>query len=352
MHIFMRSIFNLRLLRNMGRARVFVIIDEAICRDGAEYMRVLRPWRTWLTIDGLIVVGTPLEQESLGHLVSPACQAVVVVSESEQLVSSVCQQATAMGLVCIDGSYPLYPDRSVAMMQEVSHHDFELGGLNEWDGQPTQFGQYVLQHLSRTHCERIFPRYALPEILRLFQEHRREPINAIDIGCGPISRLRWGALQGWLSITGVDPLLDMYKIILERHGLMNLPKISCSRELSIRAEELSGHIARGSYDFAYSCNAIDHCEDPPLIMSQVAACLSQEGVFSLQVYPREGTRQGWTQLHQYDIYFGSDSQLVCQSRDGAIRALTGEETGFAIRETVVNDESQIVVLLERRRERG
>lgn len=215
------------------------------------------------------------------------------------------------------------------------------------DGQPTQFSQHVLQHLSQTHCERSFPTYALPDIRRLYQERGGKRIEALDIGCGSISRLRWGAIQGLLSITGVDPLLDMYRIVLERHGLVNLPEIFCQRELCIPAEELSQHVAPGSYDFAYSWNAIDHAEDPLLIVSQVAACLGAAGVFALQLYKRERTRQNWAQLHQFDIDFGSDGQLLCQSKDGSIRSLVGNDTGLALREVVVNDESYIVVLLER-----
>lgn len=346
MHIIMRSIFNLDSLRKIDKGRVAVLIDEGVGVDAAEYIRLLRPWRSWLKIDGVIMLAK-LPAGALKSLVSEACQAVVVVSEREDLVSSVRQECELLGLACVDGSYPACPDRNLAMQQEVAHHDFEIGGVNEWDGQPTQYARQVLQHLSQTHCERYFPKYALPDIKRLSQERGGRPLEAIDIGCGPISRLRWGALQRWLSITGVDPLLNMYRIVLERHGLLNLPEILCQRELCISAEELSKYVAPGSYDFAFSCNAIDHTEDPPFIVSQVAACLGLDGVFALESNKREGTRNNWAQLHQFDIYFGSDGQLLCQSRDGSVRPLIGDDVGLALRDVVVNDESYIVVLLER-----
>jgi SAM-dependent methyltransferase len=192
--------------------------------------------------------------------------------------------------------------------------------------------------------------YALPDIRRLSRERGGGPVDALDIGCGPISRLRWGALQGLLSITGIDPLLDMYHIVLKRHGLDNLPEICCQRELCIPAEVLSQCVTPGSYDFAFSCNAIDHAEDPPLVVSQVAACLRPGGVFALESNKREGSRNNWAHLHQFDIYFGSDGQLLCQLRDGSSRSLVGEEVGLKLREVVVDDDSYIVVLFEREKE--
>lgn len=345
----MRSIFNLRSLRKMGKGRVAVLIEEGCGIDGAEYAHLLRPWRSWLTIDAVMTLSKPLELETLRSLALAACQAVVVVSEQEKFVDSVRQECNLLGLTCIDSAFPVSSSRSLAMLHEVDHHNFEIGGFNEWDGQPTQCSQYILQHLSQTHCKRLFPSYALPDIKRLHHERKGSRIEALDIGCGPISRLRWGAIQGWISIAGIDPLLDMYHIVLERHGLVNLPEIFCQRELCISAEELSQHVAPSSYDFAYSCNALDHAEDPSLIVSQVAACLRPGGVFALQAYKREGTRQNWTQLHKVDIDFGSGGQLLCQSKDGSTRPLVGNHSGLTLREVVVNDGSYIVVLLERER---
>ena len=44
-----------------------------------------------------------------------------------------------------------------------------------------------------------------------------------------LSWLRWGTLEGLLNVTGIDPLIEVYEIILARHGLLGLPG-SCRPE--------------------------------------------------------------------------------------------------------------------------
>jgi hypothetical protein len=36
------------------------------------------------------------------------------------------------------------------VVREIAHHDFEHGGLNEWDGAPTKHSAHILQMHSRT----------------------------------------------------------------------------------------------------------------------------------------------------------------------------------------------------------
>lgn len=347
MHIVIRSIFNLRALRGAGRRRVTVLIDRVSGVEGIEYLRLLQPWRSWITIDAVVTLTEPPKPGVLKSQVSPTCQAVVVVSEREDIVRSVRRESESLGLTCIDSAYPSGPSRTLALCQEVAFHDFEIGGFNEWDEQPTKYSQHILKCLSVTHCEKIFPQWALPYIERLRQGQEGRPVEALDIGCGPISVLRWGVLRGLVSVTGVDPLLDMYHIILNRHGLSNLPEIFCQRELCISAEELSQYVPPGSYDFAFSRNAIDHVDDPPFLVAQVAVCLRPGGVFVLEFNTREGTHENWAQLHQFDLYLNSHRQLICQSRDGSIRSLVPEDTGFVLREIITNTDVYTVVVLER-----
>ena len=350
MHVVVRSIFNLRELRGTSGGRVAVLIDDASGVQGAEYIRLLQPWRGWLRIEAVITLSGSLPPKALQDVLPPPCKAVVIVSDRADLLRSVREECQRLDLVCIDSAYPPAPGRTQALLQEVAHHDFELGGLNEWDGKPTQYSQDVLQHLSLTHCQRTFPQYALPYIEKLRQDKGGERIEAIDIGCGAISVLRWGIIQGLMTVTGVDPLLDMYRIILERHGLSGLPGILCDRELCVPAEALSQYVNVGSYDFAFSRNALDHAEDPPLFVTQVGACLRPGGIFALEFYTREGTRENWEQLHRFDLYLDSDGQLVCQTQDGSVRPLVPHDAGLTLREVVANTESYTVVVLERERD--
>ena len=345
MHVSMRSILNLWLLPREARSRVAVLIDTHTGVTSAEYLELLHPWRSWLNLEAVLALSKPLEPDGLKGSMSPTCQAVVIVSERDDFVNAAQRECRTLHLPSVTSAYPSQGTRAAAMQAEVAHHDYETGGLNEWDGTPAQFSPFVLQHLSPVHCVRLFPSYALPYIRRLLQEQRGNPLLAIDIGCGPISRLRWGALQGLLTITGVDPLLEMYQIILQRHGIAGLPKISCDRELSILAEELTKFMAPGAVDFVFTNNALDHVEDPRIVVEQVATCLRAGGVFALACNTREGTAQKWSQMHQFDIYLDKSGQLVCETQQGKVRSLIPPT--LALRQVVANTGTATVVILER-----
>ena len=133
---------------------------------------------------------------------------------------------------------------------------------NEWSQKDALSSPWILRMLSATHCRRQFPHYVVSHLETLRQAANGRTLEAIDIGCGPISRLRWGQLAGYLRVTGVDPLLDMYAVLHERHGLNGIPSLRCAREISAFAETLTEHLPAAGYDFAYSSNALDHTSDP------------------------------------------------------------------------------------------
>ena len=348
MNVLIRFLFNLRHVRKAnGESVVAVVIDGQAGVERDELVRLLQVWRDRLMVDAVLVRSAPLEPGTLGREVSSACRVVGVVSERTAFIDSVQRECQAAGLVCTDSAYP-HPAsaRELALSQEVTYHDFEIGGVNEWDESPTKYSRYILQHLSRTHCERIFPQFLLPYI-RQFQERDKTPVETLDIGCGPISVLRWGVLQGLLHVTAVDPLLDMYQIILERHGLATLPAISCQRELNICGEEITTVLAPEAFDIIFTRNAIDHAEDPVALVGQAGACLRAGGILVLDFNTREGSRQNWQSLHQFDLYLDEQEQPACQSRDGLIRPLLPQDTGLFLREIVVCNTDTTVVILEK-----
>ena len=349
MNILMRTLFNLRSARPLSGGNsvgVACVIDEQTGVECDELRRLLHVWRDWLTLDAVLTRSTPLQLGALQGTVSPACRVVVVVSERAHFLEAVRCECASSGFACVDSEYPSpAAPRELALCQEVAHHDFEIGGLNEWDGRPTQNAQSLLQSLSRTHCERIFPQFLLPYI-RQFHERDNKPVETLDIGCGPISVLRWGALRGLLRVTGVDPLLDMYRIIRERHGLTDLPAIACHRELSIIAEELTTFLSPQTYDIIFTRNAIDHVEDPLSLIGQACGCLRAGGLIVLDFHTKEGSRQHWEQLHQFDLYLDEKGQLLCQTQEGLPRPLVPEETGLFVQEVVARNEDFTVVILK------
>ena len=252
-----------------------------------------------------------------------------------------CLALTPVAQIEVDsefGSDPLDRD----FFQEIAHHDFEIGGKNEWDGAPTRYGPFILRLLSRTHCRSFFPDVR-PRLVEL-QRHLSRTVEALDIGCGPLSWLRWGMLEGILRVTGVDPLIEIYEIILSRHGFMSLPGVMPAVRVAATAESICGRpeFSEG-YDFVFTNNALDHVQDIGQAIEAVRWALAPHGFAYLQVATREGTRQNWGQLHQHDLYL-EGGHLVAARRDGSIVKLCGPSCPLQVVDVLKYDSEALTIL--------
>jgi SAM-dependent methyltransferase len=347
--VLLRAAFHLSRLRSAERTRVAIIVDDASGIGAHAVMSLLRPWRQWLEITDLLVTQDTPPDDWFANAAANRAQAVSVISERSELLDGAGEAARRHGLRALRTGYEAESDRDTALMQEMSHHHYELGGLNEWDGNTVQYAPFVLQHLSGANCVRYFPQYALDDI---HERYRRAggPIEALDVGCGPISRLRWGAISGLLHITGVDPLLDVYDVVLAHHGLDALPSIAVDRAVTARAEDLDRHVAANSIDFAFSCNALDHSEDPVAVVAQVARALRPQAVFALEFATREGSRQQWRQLHRFDLFYDdAGERLMCQQEHGDSHGLVADDVPLALDRVVVAEDDYTVAVLRKTR---
>ena len=346
MKLVVPTLYNLRKHR-AAHCRAAFLIASKTGIDSHELVRCLRPWAAWLTVDSIMTIDQTLPAGILEAFAARHVEVVVLMTTSPQLAAAVRAECVRLNMAFVDSSMPPMDSRELALLQEVLHHDFELGGFNEWLDSDPQYSAPVLRSISMTHCRRAFPGYVVPHLEPLWQHSRGRPLATLDIGCGALSRLRWGALNGFLNVTGVDPLLDMYAILRERHGLSLLPEIACARDLCIGAEELVNEVVPGSYDFAYSSNALDHTSDPVAVIQSIASALRPGGLFALDVFTREGSRENWWQLHQFDIYVDTNGSLVCEGRDGTVRPLFPEESGLVVRAIPTNNDAVTAVVAER-----
>jgi SAM-dependent methyltransferase len=346
MRVLLRAVFHLSRLRDSDIKRVAIIVDSGTGIDVHAVVALLRPWRSWLQIVDIAVASTIEGGEDwIGIAVAGGAQAVSVITERPEFAHYFEAAARRRGLEALGSDTPVESDRTTALFHEMSHHHFELGGLNEWNGNLSLHGSHVLQHISAANCLTHFPQYTIDKLHTHFTTLGR-PLEALDIGCGAISRLRWGALQGLLNITGADPLLDVYEILLTYHGLDRLPCIKVDRAVAAGAEALDRYIAGNSIDFAFCCNALDHVEDPPAVIRQIGNVLRPGATFALVFATREGSRQDWRQLHQFDLFLDIDrNELMCQSNTGRLETLVPRDIPLAIDQVVqATDISTAVVL--------
>jgi SAM-dependent methyltransferase len=333
------SLFNLRRYRSSFR-RVFVLVDPQTGVDTAEIFRVTRPWQSWMTITGVVTVDRASVAAAL--LTTDARQADILLCLSNDgpiktIVRAACLDG---GRTFIDPTLAPQHTREHALYQEVLHHDFELGGFNEWTGKDAQYSSAVLRMMSATHCRMAFPAYAAKPLGELWQQNGGRPLQALDVSCGAISRLR--ARSGLLTITGVDPLLDMRD--RARAARLQRCRRSGARGRSPSARRICHRPSPGSFDFVYCANALDHTEDPGRVIESIASALRIGGVFAVDVYTREGSRENWWQLHQFDMYLNDHGEFLAETRDGVVRPLLPAGCGLVVREIAARHETTALVL--------
>ena len=279
------GLFNLRFGKTFLREHLQVFIDQSLLHlpgyGSMDIERLRRSASSWL-------------EWSATYSITPDTLADVVRRQVDNrstclLISSNLNMMDEFELLCEKhgqpycvSRYPALNSLEEAFFKEVLHHDFELGGKNQYDGSHTSFSPWVLRQLSTVHIRDFFPMYGMEE-LQILRARRLSPLRTLDIGCGPISVLRWGALQGLMHIIGVDPLLDIYRLILARHGLDKLDSVLCHEELSLRAEELPMSLHAGTFDVVYTNNALDHTQDPLTVTTIMAQCLRPGGIAMIQV---------------------------------------------------------------------
>ncbi|MGA2162960.1 MAG: methyltransferase domain-containing protein [Solirubrobacteraceae bacterium] len=345
MQVLLRAIYHLSAMRGDSTARVAIVVDgeTGICADAV--VALLHPWRSWLEIADVLVTDTNPGDGWLDMICAGGVTTVSVVSERTEFATALQSAVQGHGLDALGSDYPTDGGRTSALFAEMAHHHYELGGVNEWDGATVQFAPQVLKHISAANCIAYFPQYILDE-LRASRQTLGRPLEALDVGSGPISRLRWGAVQGLLHVIGVDPLIDIYDVIMRYHGLDRLPAIRVDRAINANAEDLDSHVAAGSIDFAFCCNALDHVEDPPAVIAQLAHALRPGALFALEFATREGSRQSWQQLHQFDLFVNAEqTEIMCQWHDGRVDALVPRDAPLVLDRIVMTADDYTVAVL-------
>jgi SAM-dependent methyltransferase len=339
--------FHLHAMRSQRPYSVWLVVDAALGLTPEECRRVLGPWREWLTVESVSLIDGPVAPGWLDQADVRGASYAVGVSGRWQVWESIRLECERARRPCVVSSYPDHKTPAGSFLQEVAHHDFEIGGRNEWDGAPVRHSSNILRLLSRTHCRTYFPLYAIESLEVMRARRGGRPLRAMDIGCGPISHLRWGALHGLCEITGVDPLSEMYDIVLERHGYSHLPHIKCDRVLPMFAEDLDHVGLEGQFDLLFTNNALDHTDDPAKIVRIAGSLLREDGVFVVQVATNEGTRQRWEQLHKFDFDLSARGEFIFRTRDGVVRNLLDGQSEFSRFDVDTHTEEDLMLVLRK-----
>jgi SAM-dependent methyltransferase len=184
------------------------------------------------------------------------------------------------------------------------------------------FWEGILRQRPASLFDRRIRQLAFPADLRACAtELRRLPgrlPRLLELGSGPVSILAAGIDEELFTIVAVDPLALPYRHLLRSCGL-SYP----IQPLPGRGETLFRRFEPGSFDIAYSSNALDHTQSPRICLEQVCRVLAPGGFLLLEGFVREGTHGNWAGLHQHDLLTENGS-LIHFDRAGRRTNLTAD----------------------------
>lgn len=187
-----------------------------------------------------------------------------------------------------------------------------------WKNYSLRTGHWYLRALATNgeECRRICSAHVVALAEEFAAGHGRVP-EILDVGCGPISSLAYLTHEGLAHVVGVDAIAREYARLLERYDLR-----SPVEQVSGSGETLHMLDLGRDFDMVYCRNALDHTQCPPLTWLNMFNTAPVGGLIVQSHAIREGTKEGWKQLHQHDLYSESDGHLVLEDRDGRVVELT------------------------------
>lgn len=157
--------------------------------------------------------------------------------------------------------------------------------------------------------ERGFPGQLLTPLINERKRATGRKPRVLDVGSGPLSMLVHGALTQMFELTAADPLAARYSQLLKENDFdPGYPLVECF------GEQLSEKFEEESFDLVWIHNALDHSQDPQVVLRECAKVLRPNGYLIFMGWSREGSAEHWYGLHRHDLYMLPDVRLMCDTR--------------------------------------
>ncbi|ELS03145.1 methyltransferase family protein [Xenococcus sp. PCC 7305] len=188
-----------------------------------------------------------------------------------------------------------------------------------WKDTSLKREHYYLKSLidNNVEAKNICGQIVLDICQRFIAENRTMP-KVLDVGCGPISSLAYLTHNNFADVIGIDPIAEEYRILLEQHNIT-----SPVTQYYAIGEDLSSNFSEESFDIVHIRNALDHTQCPPLVWLNIFKLVKKGGLLVHSHSVREATKEGFKQLHQYDLF--PDAEHLClEDKFGNIFNLTND----------------------------
>ena len=160
---------------------------------------------------------------------------------------------------------------------------------------------------------RLDPRLPVTErfLAELVVATHEQELSILDVGAGPLTTVGRTYGSKRLTIVAIDPLAEEYDRILESSGVV--PPV---RTRPGEGERLLELFPAGSFDIAYSANALDHSYDPLLVIRNMVNVVKPGGYVLLRHRRNEAEAKDYLGLHQWNFDI-QDGRFVVWNREGA-----------------------------------
>jgi SAM-dependent methyltransferase len=169
------------------------------------------------------------------------------------------------------------------------------------------------------YAERMDPAQPLKQLVSTYVDRvEHDPIDILDVGAGPMTKMGKVHPSKRVSITAVDLLADDYNATIDKLGLT--PPI---RTQACDAERLTEHFGEQQFDIVHAENSIDHSHDAWAAVQEMFAVTRPGGYLLLEHSENEGRTQCYRGLHKWDFRHENGRFIIAgPGPDGPVRDIT------------------------------
>jgi SAM-dependent methyltransferase len=183
-----------------------------------------------------------------------------------------------------------------------------------------------------------------PVVTALLDQIPEADVSILDVGAGPLTALGKTHPGKNVRITATDPLADHYNRILREAGID--PPV---QTVACRGEELRERFAAGTFDIAFSQNALDHSIDPAKVIEDMVELVGEGRYVVLRHLRREGRGQNYWGLHQWNFDLEDGDFVLWRARREKVN-MTRRLARVAQLEAEIRDGWIICLITKRGRE--
>jgi len=175
------------------------------------------------------------------------------------------------------------------------------GEVEFWD-------QWLEDKKNKSFIFRVDPNTKIQDWLAVYLNKNLQVNRILDVGSGPLSNIGKICEFTILEIVCCDVLADQYHKLLMKHGIEAPCKI-----IRAEGESLTSVFRENEFDIVFSNNAIDHTYDAIKTIHEMLKVTKPGGFVIIQVSEKEGQRNLYRGLHQWDFYL-DDASFKIQRR--------------------------------------